>query len=110
MARGRSTVPAELHELGAIDRLLHEPARLMIAAVLYPLERADFVALLRETRLTRGNLSSHLSRLEEAGYLAIEKSFRGRVPHTACRLTASGREALRSYREALKSISEKLGG
>jgi DNA-binding transcriptional ArsR family regulator len=101
-------MPSDLRELSAIDRLLHEPARLMIAALLYPIKGADFLFLLKETGLTKGNLSSHLSRLEQAGYVTIEKSFRGKLPHTVCRLTASGRKTFRAYREALKAISRKL--
>jgi len=61
--------------LSAIDRLVHEPARLSILAVLNVVDRADFTFLLRQTGLTRGNLSSHLSKLEEASYVSI-------APHT----------------------------
>ena len=58
-----------------LDRLIHEPARLAIMAILYAAEEADFLFLLREAGLTKGNLSAHLSRLEEAGYVEIEKTF-----------------------------------
>jgi DNA-binding transcriptional ArsR family regulator len=103
-------MPRDLSDLNSIDRVLHEPARLMIAALLFSVEGADFLHLLSETGLTRGNLSSHLSMLERSGYLTIEKSFRGKVPHTACRLTPTGRKAFASYRRSLKAISKKLGG
>jgi DNA-binding transcriptional ArsR family regulator len=62
---------------------------------------ADFLYLQRETGMTKGNLSSHLSRLEEAGYISIEKRFRGKVPQTLCRLTKAGRRAFQEYREKL---------
>ncbi len=91
-----------------IDRLLHEPARLTIATLLYAVESADFLFLLRESGLSKGNLSSHLSRLEAAGYVAIEKTYRGKTPMTICRLTMEGREALRRYRDQLKRVVAAL--
>ncbi len=91
-----------------VDRLLHEPARLLIVATLYPLEEADFLYLLRETGLTKGNLSSHLSKLEKAGYVAIEKTFRGKIPLTIIRLTEEGRQAFDTYREQLRQIAAGL--
>lgn len=92
----------DLRALAGIDRVIHEPARLVIVALLYAGESADFLYLLRETNLTKGNLSAHLARLEEVGYIAIEKTFRGKVPRTICRLTESGRAAFRDYRAWLK--------
>lgn len=88
--------------LSTLDRDIHEPARLMIAAMLYAAEAADFVFLQRETGLTKGNLSSHLAKLERAGYIEIEKTFRGKIPLTMCRLTAAGRAAFETYRATLK--------
>jgi DNA-binding MarR family transcriptional regulator len=85
-----------------VDRDIHEPARLSIVAMLYAVAEADFRSLLRETSLTKGNLSSHLARLEQAGHVAIEKSFRGKTPLTVCRLTASGRAAFDAYRATLR--------
>ena len=95
-------------DLAGLDRIVHEPARLMLLALLYPLDSADFLYLLRETGLTRGNLSAHLARLEEAGYLEVHKGFRGRVPHTTYCLTEEGRSAFRNYRERLKRAVESL--
>jgi DNA-binding transcriptional ArsR family regulator len=92
----------------ALDRLLHEPARLVIATLLYVVESADFLFLLRQSGLSKGNLSSHLARLESAGYVQIEKTFRGKIPLTVCRLTAEGREALRRYRDQLKKVVQTL--
>jgi DNA-binding transcriptional ArsR family regulator len=92
----------------SLDRLLHEPARLTIATLLYAVESADFLYLLRESGLSKGNLSAHLSRLEAAGYVAIEKTFRGKIPLTICRLSERGRKALRRYREHLKRLVDAL--
>jgi DNA-binding transcriptional ArsR family regulator len=97
MSRQASEVPA-------LDRVIHEPARLMIVATLFPVREADFLFLQRTTELTKGNLSSHLSRLEEAGYVALEKTYRGKVPLTLCSLTAEGRAAFRTYQAAMKQL------
>ncbi len=86
------------------DRLIHEPARRVIMTILYTVDGADFLYLLRETALSKGNLSSHLSKLEAAGYVEIEKTFRGKVPLTMCRLTDAGRTAFRRYRDYLKKV------
>lgn len=91
-----------VRQLSDVDRVIHSPARLMIVALLYTLQEADFVYLQRESQLTRGNLSSHLMRLEEAGYVRIEKTFRGRVPLTLCSLTPTGRTAFETYRQTFK--------
>lgn len=98
----------DIRAITCLDRVLHEPARLLIVAILYPLESADFLYLLRETGLTKGNLSAHLSKLEEAGYIAIEKTYRGRVPRTICRLTDEGRRAFQEYRARLKRTVDSL--
>jgi DNA-binding MarR family transcriptional regulator len=91
-----------------VDRLLHEPARLMIVTTLYPLEKADFLYLLRECGLTKGNLSAHLMKLEEAGYVEIEKTFRGKLPLTLIKLTQQGRNALTEYRKTLQEIMKNI--
>ncbi len=91
-----------LTELAALDRDIHEPARLAIVALLYAVDEADFLFLQRETGLTKGNLSSHLAKLEQAAYVAIEKTFRGKLPLTICRLTPNGRAAFDSYRATLR--------
>jgi DNA-binding MarR family transcriptional regulator len=93
---------ANLHKLAELDRLVHEPARLLILAYLSIVAEADFLFLLHETGLTRGNLSSHLSKLEDAGYVEIKKGYIGRKPHTLCKLTAAGKAALQAYRQMLK--------
>ena len=83
--------------LADLDRLIHEPARLMIVMILEGVGEADFLYLQREGGFTQGNLSSHLARLEDAGYVAIEKKFKGKLPLTVCRLTPGGRAAFAGY-------------
>ena len=91
-----------------IDRLIHEPARFNIMTHLYVVQSADFLSLQRQTGMTWGNLSSHLSRLEKAGYIAIEKEFVGKKPHTMLRLTDEGRAAFDSYRKSMRQVFKDL--
>ncbi len=91
-----------------VDRIIHEPARLMILALLSGAKEADFLFLLRETGLTKGNLSNHLAKLEGAEYVEIEKTFRGKIPLTVVRLTASGRAALQRYRKTINGLLRRL--
>jgi DNA-binding HxlR family transcriptional regulator len=93
-----------IQNLSGLDRVIHEPARLMLVALLSSVESSDFLFLLKESGLTKGNLSVHLSRLEEAGYIQIEKTFRGKFPHTEYRLTSKGKSAFEKYRKSLGSI------
>jgi DNA-binding transcriptional ArsR family regulator len=90
--------------LSEFDRLIHEPARLMIMSILAAVESADFLYLQRETGLSKGNLSSHLARLEDAGYVAIDKTYRGKIPLTLCRLTSRGQSAFTEYRKHWKAV------
>ncbi len=94
--------------LADIDRVIHEPARLIILAYLYVIESADFLFLMRQTGLTGGNLSSHLSKLEAAGYVDIKKEFVAKIPRTLLRLTDKGREAFRVYRQSMKQVLDDL--
>jgi DNA-binding MarR family transcriptional regulator len=94
----------------AIDRLIHEPARYHIMAVLYVLESSDFLFLRNQTGMTDGNLSSHLSRLEKAGYVQVKKEFVGKKPHTMLELTSAGRCAFDAYRAAMKTHLELPSG
>jgi DNA-binding HxlR family transcriptional regulator len=87
-----------------LDRIIHEPARLGLMALLSSVESADFLYLLKGSNLTKGNLSVHLSRLEDAGYVQAKKTFRGKIPHTEYRLTAKGKSAFEQYRKSLGSI------
>jgi DNA-binding MarR family transcriptional regulator len=91
----------QLRAIAGLDRLLHEPGRLMIVALLVWVEKCDFRYLLHETEMNKGNLSSHLARLEEAGYVEIMKTYRGKVPQTLLRLTPAGRTAFEEYRKGL---------
>ena len=91
-----------------IDRVIHEPARLLLVAHLYVVESADYVFLMQNTDFTWGNLSSHLSKLEEAGYVEIVKDFVGRKPHTMVKLTAAGRRAFDAYRRQMKELFSDL--
>ena len=94
----------DLRGLTELDRLIHEPARLLIVTILSTVESADFLFLQRETDLTKGNLSAHLSKLEEAGYVNIEKTFKGKLPLTVCKLTESGQEAFKTYRLQMQNF------
>ena len=96
----------ELPNLSDIDRLIHEPARLMIVAILSAVESADFLYLKREAGLTKGNLSSHLAKLEEAKYVQIQKTYKGKIPLTICSLTEEGRRAFETYREQIIQLVE----
>jgi DNA-binding MarR family transcriptional regulator len=97
-------VRERLPDAGDFDRVVHEPARLLILATLYVVESADFLFLKRQTGLTDGNLSSHLRKLEEAGYVEVQKEFVGRKPHTMLCLTDEGRAALQDYRKSMQSV------
>jgi DNA-binding transcriptional ArsR family regulator len=97
----------DLRSVTELDRLIHEPARLLIVTILSTVASADFLFLQRETGLTKGNLSAHLSKLEEAGYVQIEKTFKGKLPLTVCRLTSAGQKALKSYRQQLQNFMDK---
>jgi DNA-binding MarR family transcriptional regulator len=98
----------DLSAITELDRLVHEPARLGIMALLYVVESADFLYVQRQTGLTRGNLSSHMSRLEEAGYVEVKKEFVDKIPRTLLRLTEKGREAFQSYRQQMLQTLEGL--
>ena len=87
-----------------LDRLLHEPARLLVVSHLYVVDSADFVFLLRQTGLTQGNLSSHLTKLENADYISIEKTFVGKRPKTILRLTARGKSAFEDYARRMRPV------
>jgi DNA-binding transcriptional ArsR family regulator len=89
-----------------VDRLVHEPSRSIILAILCAVKSADFLYLQRETGLTKGNLTVHLSKLENAGYIRIEKTYRGKVPLTLCSISNQGRKAFEIYRTQLKQFIE----
>jgi DNA-binding transcriptional ArsR family regulator len=89
-----------------LDRLIHEPGRLAILTVLSSVRNADFVFLQRTTGLTKGNLSSHLTKLEEAGLVTIEKRFIGKKPNTKAALTALGKKRIARHWEQLGRLRD----
>ena len=98
----------DIHHVSAVDKLIHEPARLNIMAHLYVIESADFLFMMRQSGLTFGNLSAHMSKLEEAGYIEIIKEFVGKKPHTMLKLTEKGRQAFDEYRKKMKQFFNEL--
>lgn len=91
-----------------IDKLVHEPARLLLMTQLYVVEEADFVFLLDRTGLTAGNVSSHMKKLVAAGYVEVEKAFVRNRPQTSYRLSAEGRAAFERYRDTIAGIVARL--
>lgn len=87
-----------------INKVIHEPARLLIMTQLFVVQEADFIYLMRKTGLTWGNLSSHMTKLETAGYIDVEKTFVEKKPHTILKMTEQGRKAFRQYRKTLKQV------
>lgn len=97
-------MPTPFDHLAALNRLVHDPSRLAILTALSACEKADFTFLLNITGLTKGNLSSHLSKLEHAGLVIIQKTFEGRHPVTYAMLSPAGREALDEHWKRLEAI------
>ena len=93
--------------LKSLDPLLPSELRLGVMSILLGVEEADFVFLRQETGATAGNLSVQLDKLQKAGYIAVEKTFRGKMPCTLCRITEEGIRAFEKYVEALRSYIEK---
>ncbi len=92
--------------LANLDKIVHEPARLALLTALSACTSADFVSLQRLTGLTKGNLSTHLSKLEEAGLIVVEKQFVGKKPNTMIHLTPEGRTAVASHWQQLERLHE----
>ena len=92
----------QIRTIAELDRVIHEPGRLMSAALLFAVDRSDFLYLQHETGMNKGTLSSHLARLEEAGYVEVLKTYRGKVPQTLLHLTGAGRKAFEQYRRKVK--------
>jgi DNA-binding MarR family transcriptional regulator len=90
--------------MSELDRLIHEPSRLRLVAELYVVDEADFSYISKRTGLTAGNLSSHMTRLEDAGYIEMTKSFVGKRPRTTYRLTQRGRSAFEAHRRAIADV------
>ena len=97
-----------LTPLSEIDRLVHEPARFRVMALLYVIESADFTFIMSQIGLTWGNLSAHITKLEEGGYIAVEKGFKGKRPQTMLSLTKQGRKAFQAYRQTMRRVLNEL--
>ena len=108
MSSSKNADSKDHQPIAEIDRLIHEPARLMIMAYLYVVESADFLFLMHQTGLTHGNLSSHMSKLEAAGYIEVVKEFVDRKPHTMLQLTDKGRVAFQEYRQSMMQVLDDL--
>lgn len=98
----------DVQPLADIDQVIHASARLMVLTYLYVVESADSVFLKNMTGLTWGNLSTHVTKLEDAGYVSVEKQFKGKKPHTTIRLTPEGREAFRAYKQQMQQVFDDL--
>lgn len=98
----------EENPLVGIDPLIHAPARLMVITYLYVVESLDFVYLKRVSGLSWGNLSTHLTKLEDAGYVSIKKTFQDKKPHTMIQLTELGRKAFREYKDDMQQVLGNL--
>ena len=90
-----------------IDRIVHEPIRLRIMSILSGIDKADFNFMISTLGLSKGNLSSHIDKLEQAGYVSVEKSFKGKVTCTEYSLTKAGKKALATYWTTLEQIREE---
>ena len=97
-------------ELLGVDKLVHEPARLSLLALLRVVKRADFVFLQTQTGLTAGNISTHIRKLAGAGYVAVDKGFANNRPQTMLSLTPSGRAALRRYLKIMRGVLSEIDG
>jgi DNA-binding HxlR family transcriptional regulator len=93
---------SQIQAIADLDRVIHEPGRLMIVALLFAVDQADFLYLQHETGMNKGTLSSHISRLEKAEYVTVVKTYRGKVPQTLLSLTQAGRTSFEQYRKKLK--------
>ena len=96
------------HPLSDIDQVIHAPARLLILVNLYVVDSLDYVFLKNQTGLSWGNLSTHLTKLEQAGYIKIEKGYQGKKPQSRIQLTPQGREAFIGYKSSLQTILDDL--
>ncbi|MBN2556757.1 MAG: transcriptional regulator [Anaerolineales bacterium] len=103
-----SSLVADVHPLAELDPIIHATARLMVLSYLYVVESADYVFLKNMTDLSWGNLATHLEKLEEARYIKIKKTFKGKKPLSTIRLTKEGREAFRSYKQSMQQVLDDL--
>jgi len=107
MKKATGLIDAET--LDSIDPVIHAPARLAIMALLRVVKKADFTFLYTQTGLTRGNLSSHLTKLEKSDFVEIEKLFEGKQPKTYVSLTKTGKKALDDYWKHMQPLLKLIG-
>ena len=100
--------PIDARAVASLDKVMHEPARLSVVACLSVVDEADFVFLQGQTGMTGGNLSSHISKLDKAGYIEVRKEFSGSRPRTTIALTKSGRDSFAAYIESMRRFLEVL--
>jgi DNA-binding MarR family transcriptional regulator len=98
----------DLRALAEIDPVIHASARLMVMTYLYVVENADYVFLMHHTGLTWGNLATHLTKLEDAGYIKVVKSFKGKKPQSTVSMTDKGRNAFRTYKKRMQQVFDDL--
>lgn len=108
MKSKEKTEKIDVKKIKSVNKIIHEPARLNIMAHLYVIESADFLFIMHQTGLTFGNLSAHLSKLEEAGYIDIIKEFIGKKPHTMLKLTNKGKQEFDTYRKQMKQFFNEI--
>ncbi|MBE9510503.1 MAG: transcriptional regulator [Bacteroidetes bacterium] len=101
--KSRNNIP-EIEKVLSANRIIHEPARMVILSLLSVVEEADFLFLINQTGLTQGNLSSHISKLENAGFIDVIKTFRKKRPRTILRLTTEGGKKFRSYLDTMQGF------
>jgi len=89
----------------SINRVVHEPVRLAILKILTSAKEVDFNFLLTALGVTKGNLATHINKLETTGLIEVKKEFRGRVPHTSYRITRTGRHQFQKYWENMKELA-----
>lgn len=97
-----------LRVITQVDRVIHEPLRLVIMTYLSQIERTDFLHLMRELKTTQGNLGAHMTRLEEAGYVTVKKTFVDKKPHTSFTITPAGQTAVERYWEQMGGVMKVI--
>ena len=95
-------------EILMIDKTIHEPARLFLMSILYNTEEVDFLFLLNETQLSKGNIATHTRKLEDEGYLTIKKEFVGKKTHSTYMITENGKKIFEAYTNTMKKILDEI--
>lgn len=103
-----SELSPSFHWLSSLDRVVHEPARLLVLAILSVVKQADFVFLLNQTGMTSGNFATHIGKLEDAGLVEVSKQIVNKKPLTTYAITDEGRIALDEYKSGMKQFLNEL--